>query len=128
MSIPQYSLPNVTLKISARTLIFVSLILIITFMSGILGNPFVMMSIGFLAFLFPISIFVRTTTLGEYLNRIPTNIKVGSAGVLSALLISFFMWSTRTVIHLELVSVSDILALDILVKPLFTFYCLPTLY
>ncbi len=114
MSIPQYSLPNITVKISARTIIFISLLVVITFMSGILGNPFVMMSIGFLAFLFPLSIFVRTTTLGDYLNRIPANVKVGLSGVVSALMISFFMWSTETVIHLKLVSVLDILRLDLL--------------
>ena len=114
MSIPQYSLPNITEMISARTALFISLILVITFMSGILGNPFVMMSIGFLALLFPLSIIIRTTSLGDYLNRIPSNVKVGLSGVVCALLISFFMWSTHTVIHLGLVSVLDILSLDLL--------------
>ena len=120
MSIPQYSLPNIDLKMSSKSLIFIGLIVLITFMSGILGNPFVMMSIGFLALLFPISIYVRKTTFWEYLSRIPTQVKIGIAGITSALLISFFMWSTRTVIHMEIVSVARILSLDLISLGLLT--------
>jgi len=113
MSEPQYSLPQFTIKLSARTVLALVLIAVITLMSGILGNPYVLLSLGFLSLLFPLSIFARKTSSGEYLSRIPASAKTAVAGSLCALLISFFMWSIRTIIHIELLSLVELLRLDI---------------
>ena len=91
----------------------VFLIGVITLMSGILGNPYVLLSLGFLLFLFPLSIFARKTALWEYLTQVPAVAKTTIAGIVCALLISFFLWSIQTIIHIELLSLSKLLTLDI---------------
>jgi len=113
MSEPQYSLPQFTIKLSARTVLAISLLAVITLMSGILGNPYVLLSLGFLILLFPLSIFARKVSIGAYLTRVPTSVKTAVAGSTCALLISFFMWSIRTIIHIELLSLVELLRLDI---------------
>jgi len=113
MSEPQYSLPQITIKLSTRTLIAIFLVGVITLMSGILGNPYVLLSLGFLILLFPLSIFARRTNLWEYLSRVPIGLKTAIAGSTCALMISLFMWSIQTIIHIELLSLASLLTLDV---------------
>ena len=112
MQEPQYSLPQFITRPSTRTVLLLSLIGVITLMSGILGNPYILLSLGFLLLLFPLSIIARKTSLEEYLARIPVTAKTALTGSTCALLISFFMWSIRTIIHVELLSLVDLLKID----------------
>lgn len=107
------SLPALTIKVSPKTLILSTLILLIAIMSGIMGNPYILLSIGFLALIFPASILARAKSIDVYLQLIPTKLRVASAGIVFALFISFFLWSIRSIIALELLSVAKILALEV---------------
>ncbi len=110
LSLP--SMSHVTIRVSTKTLLLVGVMLIIALMSGILGNPFVILSFAFLTLLFPVSIFARKTHLWVYLTRVPQRAKTAIAGVTCALIIAFFLWSIQTIISLGLVSVLKILALE----------------
>lgn len=110
---PQYSLPQITIKLNARSILVICLIFVITLMSGILGNPYVLLSLGFLILLFPVSILARQVNMWAYTSSVPAQIKTAIAGSLCALLISFFMWSIQTIIHIELLSLAELLRLEL---------------
>ena len=52
MRLSLQNLSHVTIRISTRTILLTLIILITTLMSGIFGNPFVILSFGFLGLLF----------------------------------------------------------------------------
>jgi len=109
---PHYSLPQITLKFNARTLLIIALVGIILLMSGILGNPYVLLSFGFLILLFPLSILASKSSIWEYFRRIPGQITTASAGIVCAVFISLFMWSIKTMVHIELLSLPELLRLE----------------
>ena len=94
----------------------VKILILVTFvfllMSGLLGNPYLLLSLIFLTFLFPASIYLRRQHLWDYLSVLPAQFKTITTGVICALMISFFLWSIKTVIALQIVSLLEILQLN----------------
>ncbi len=90
----------------------ISLIVVSVIISGLIGNPFMMLAVLFLAMLFPMSIYMRRSSNFSDLIAVPDNIRIISIGAFSALAISFFIWSIKTIIGLNLLSVSGILQLE----------------
>ena len=90
----------------------ISSIVLLVVVSGLVGNPFMMLSVVFLTILFPVSIFLRSTKPWEYLGDFPQNALVSFCGIMAALSISFFLWSIQTIIGLGLISVFKLLALE----------------
>lgn len=97
---------------NSKPLLVVAFIVLFTMMSGILGNPFLLLALTFLFTLFPSSIFMRHSKLWVYVKRVPIKVKAGMAGTICALLITFFLWSIETVIILDFMTVNKILVLD----------------
>ena len=99
-------------KVNKSLLIVAGLISLIAVMSGFLGNPFFMLSVVFLTVLFPLSVVIRLDKFWDLVQPIPERIFISLVGSISALSITLFMWSIRTVVELDILTVATILQLE----------------
>lgn len=99
------------IRLNRNTILLAILFGLLLLMSGIFGNPFVLISAGFLVLLFPVSVVIRKFSAAELTIQIPDQAKMAIAGVGSALLIASFIWSIKTLIFIEFISLIDILSL-----------------